>query len=160
MKQSCVLIVSFCDDIRHEIGGKYSLIGCYGRELIVNKLPATLPKLCAFITLLIPSDSLLSRLTFRATINGDTIGEVEVPVSNMQESFQEAANVADLGRVGLHAVMVFSPLILNEPGRIQIVADTDAGLVSGSYIIVEEHAHNDASTVVNAANASGDEVHL
>lgn len=146
MAQSCVLIASFCDDIRQEVGGKHSLIGCYGRALIVNKLPATLPKFCIFITLLIPSDSPLSTLTFRATSNDETIGELDIPVSNMQASFAEVADVADLGRVGLHAMMVFSPLVLSEPGRIQILADTDEGTIAGSYISVEEGAHNDVST--------------
>ncbi len=39
----------FCDDVRHEIGGKYSLIGCYGGYLQVSPIPSVLPKLCAFL---------------------------------------------------------------------------------------------------------------
>ncbi len=41
----------FCDDIRHEIGGKISLIGIYQSEIIVREFPITLPKLCMIITI-------------------------------------------------------------------------------------------------------------
>ena len=35
-----------CDDIRQEVGNKFSLIGIYLKEIIVSKFPITLPKLC------------------------------------------------------------------------------------------------------------------
>lgn len=41
----------FCDDIRHEIGGKLSLIGCYGETVSLPQLPASIPKLCVFFVL-------------------------------------------------------------------------------------------------------------
>jgi hypothetical protein len=36
----------FCDDIRHEVGGKLSYIGVYSGGLFVRAFPVTLPKLC------------------------------------------------------------------------------------------------------------------
>lgn len=42
----------FCDDIRHEITGKTTLVGVYNGQLIVSGiLPVTLPQICAAITL-------------------------------------------------------------------------------------------------------------
>lgn len=38
-----------CDDIREEKNNKFSLMGIYGKEIIFNKLPALLPKLCIII---------------------------------------------------------------------------------------------------------------
>lgn len=32
-----------CDDVRQEVGGKMSLMGIYSKDIIVNKVPATLP---------------------------------------------------------------------------------------------------------------------
>ncbi|MGH6824092.1 hypothetical protein [Methyloceanibacter sp.] len=41
----------FCDDIRAELGGKFSFMGCYTGNLIVHdKLPLMLPKLGIAIT--------------------------------------------------------------------------------------------------------------
>jgi hypothetical protein len=43
--------VIFCDDIRHEITGKVSLIGAYaGIMFVQGNFPVTLPKLCVRIT--------------------------------------------------------------------------------------------------------------
>lgn len=42
----------FCDDIRHEVTGKTTLVGMYNSQLIVTgNLPVVLPKLCASITI-------------------------------------------------------------------------------------------------------------
>jgi hypothetical protein len=40
-----------CDDIREEKNNKFSLMGIYGKEIVFNKLPALLPKLCIIIML-------------------------------------------------------------------------------------------------------------
>lgn len=46
----------FCDDLRHEINGKLSLMGVYTGDMYVPHFPITLPKICAFIELHIPLD--------------------------------------------------------------------------------------------------------
>src|SRR5260221_12989855 len=48
----------FCDDIREEVNGKVSLIGCYGADLRIlgNQFPILLPKLGFHITVRVPSD--------------------------------------------------------------------------------------------------------
>lgn len=43
--------VTFCDDIRHEVTGKMTLVGVYGGQMVVGgTLPITLPQICAVIT--------------------------------------------------------------------------------------------------------------
>lgn len=39
-----------CDDIRHEIGDKFSLIGIYGSDISVAQLPFFFPKLCVVVS--------------------------------------------------------------------------------------------------------------
>jgi hypothetical protein len=39
-----------CDDIRHEIGDKFSLIGVYGSDICAVELPFFFPKLCAVVS--------------------------------------------------------------------------------------------------------------
>lgn len=41
----------FCDDIRHEVGNKITLVGCYGNELFFNEKLRALPRLCAHFSL-------------------------------------------------------------------------------------------------------------
>jgi len=38
--------VIYCDDIRNEVGNKYSYMGIYTRELTIPNVPILLPKLC------------------------------------------------------------------------------------------------------------------
>lgn len=40
-----------CDDVREEKGGQFSLIGLYEKNLLVNNIPAVLPRLCLVILL-------------------------------------------------------------------------------------------------------------
>ena len=40
-----------CDDVRHEVGNKTSLMGIYDKDIIFSNLPALLPKLCLFVRL-------------------------------------------------------------------------------------------------------------
>jgi hypothetical protein len=36
------VIAQFCDDVRQEIGNKFSLMGCYGSDLYVPAFPITM----------------------------------------------------------------------------------------------------------------------
>ena len=46
LKYRCVLL---CEDIRHETGGRVSLMGILGSKLYVQEFPIFFPKLCIFI---------------------------------------------------------------------------------------------------------------
>jgi hypothetical protein len=52
----------FCDDIRHEVTGKTTLVGVYNNQMVITgTLPVTLPQIFAAITLrLAPPDKLIS----------------------------------------------------------------------------------------------------
>lgn len=43
--------VLLCDDVRNELGNKLSIMGIYGPELWLGKLPAVMPKLCFVVML-------------------------------------------------------------------------------------------------------------
>lgn len=43
--------IILCDDVRNELGNKISIMGVYGREVIVNKIPAFLRQLALVIIL-------------------------------------------------------------------------------------------------------------
>lgn len=77
----------FCDDIRQEVGGKYSLVGCYGGELVVvSDGKAILPKLCASINIRIPTDYEFQEITLEIT---KTIGDNKQALFKTSISFEE-----------------------------------------------------------------------
>ena len=48
--------VVFCDDVRHEIGGKITLVGLYGHTLLASRGGAAMPKLVACLNFSYPLD--------------------------------------------------------------------------------------------------------
>lgn len=60
------LDVIYCDDIRNEVGNKFSLMGIYTRELTIPKAPLLLPRLCIVVKVVTdindPFESLVVRV--------------------------------------------------------------------------------------------------
>jgi hypothetical protein len=95
-----------CDDIRHEVGDKFSLIGVYGSHVYVAQLPFLFPKLSAAISY----RNMKAGHTFAITLqdpSGQTVGKPilgEVP-----------EEVTGLTRFMIFGV--FPPLHVTQSGR-------------------------------------------
>lgn len=83
----------FCDDIRHEVNGKTSLIGVYNGLLIVDEMPVFLPRICCFITLRQAAD-----------VSGDVVFKVIWQPDEGEEKFIAETIVPKEGRKTLMAV--------------------------------------------------------
>ncbi len=125
----------YCDDVRHEIGGKVSLIGCYSSDLIVSRraFPIVLPKLCAQVHVVTPIDEPFGELTLRAYLNDELLAELsldgigQTPADNMLPVAEAPARWAVVG-----AFMIFSPFALGEKnGSLRIDAQTESGTIRG-----------------------------
>lgn len=51
MKVAKKINTILCDDVRSEVGNKFSLIGIYSKDIVFNEIPALYPKLCIVIFL-------------------------------------------------------------------------------------------------------------
>lgn len=133
-----VVFAQFCDDIRQEVGNKFSFMGCYRDVMVLQQFPAQLPKLCAHVIVLTPSIKPLERLILRAKLNDDVVAELEMPVSasHWVDNFNEKAARAELGRLSIQAMIVLSPVIVTEPGKLRIEAETESGIIPGSYLTI------------------------
>jgi hypothetical protein len=49
MKFAKEMFTILCDDIRQEMGNKISLMGTYGKDVIVPSIPFVFPKLCLLV---------------------------------------------------------------------------------------------------------------
>ena len=141
MSEHRIVVVQFCDDVRHEMGNKYSLMGCYADELIVDKLPVVLPKLCAQIRAITPIDNFFSKLTFRAKINDDIIAELNIDINKLPDP---VPTNSELRRYTVVAAMSFSPLLIAEPCQLRIEAETEDGvIIPGSSLKIRERLPED-----------------
>lgn len=141
--ESRIVIAQFCDDIRPEIGNKYSLMGCYGEEMIIDKLPALLPKLCVQVKVLLPSDQSFTKLLIRAVLNGESVAEIDVPTQEMSQFYLARAALSDIQRLGVVAMITISPLPVSESCQIKIEAEIDDRVLRGSSLKIRERTAND-----------------
>lgn len=127
-------ITTFCDDIRHEINGKLTLVGCYASSLKFNgPPPGTLPTLAALINLRVPTNIQFEKISLRVTkTEGDeetTILEAEI--ENPEEHNEPvSAPIADgkeeEGKVLLMAFPCqWSPMQFSKSGQLKVRAYLD-----------------------------------
>lgn len=63
----------FCDDVRHEVGNKSSLIGVYHGEMIIGgAFPATLPKLGLYVQVQEPASAAPEDMVVSVYMPGDS----------------------------------------------------------------------------------------
>lgn len=129
----------FCDDIRHELGNKISLMGCYQRELIVHDSSPSgiiaLPKLCVFATAWTTTEHPFKRFTLHLIQDGQTeLGKVEVPVSQPKEESQPTNETASFQQ--LNALMTFAPFVVDRSMILEIIGRTETGELRGPRLLI------------------------
>ena len=149
MNDNRIVVAEFCDDIRHEVGFKYSLMGCYsGGELIVDSLPIVLPKLFTSIIALSPIDKPFLSLTFRAYLNTDLISENEIPAQSLKENYASIIDKAnDSSRFSITIHMGFVPLVIQQNSVLRIEAETEDGIIKGSRLSIRQRLETDPPVI-------------
>jgi hypothetical protein len=63
----------FCEDIRLEMGGKITLVGCYSGEMLIHtEFPFVFPKFCVFVTYWQHRDHVKLPIKFYIFVPGDS----------------------------------------------------------------------------------------
>jgi hypothetical protein len=123
----------FCDDIRQELGGKISLIGCYSGTIFIHtEFPFTFPKFCFAITLMQRREHLDPNIEIRIVLPGDSIDAPSLVASSRETregavaeetaKAVEGLPVFDQRTVAMHVNLIAAPLVIKEPGIIQVRA--------------------------------------
>jgi len=137
----------FCDDIRPEVGGKFSFMGVYrGIMFVHSDFPVTLPKFGLAIHYRVDfDDARLGDVSVNIFLPGD--GEREpsvqavIPVSKMIVENDPASAVGDTFReFGFNVIL--APLTLKERGRVRVRAVGGAGVIKLGSIRVERGPTN------------------
>lgn len=146
MSDSRRVDVQYCDDVRQEIGNKYSLMGCYGSDMYLAEIPAVLPKLCAQIRIQTTKDSPFAKVVVRAEFNEEVISEIELPPEHLSESQASLDLDDDTRSIVLMVIMSFSPLAVPEPGKLRIKVETEEGIVEGSTLKLQKNVPTEESS--------------
>jgi hypothetical protein len=123
------LNVIYCDDVRQEVGNKQSFIGVYAADLIVDRLPAILPKFCVVATVSTPLAQPFDNLRVRVLMDEQCVFDTQEIVMTTAEGAQaigEPKTAAErAGDMQANIVMVLSPLQIDNETTLQVVADVD-----------------------------------
>jgi len=135
----------YCDDIRQEIGGKYSLMGVYRGDLFVPEFPFKLEKLCFSIRVFTDVSEPFEFLNIAVLKDDDVMAELTAPedvLSNMRATSQQQASLLlehGMERMfTLHFETTVSPLPLDGPCVIRVKAESEAGRLKGAALRVAE----------------------
>jgi hypothetical protein len=132
----------FCDDIRPEMGGKFSFMGVYrGFMFVHSDFPITVAKFGLAISYRINlDDPRLDDVTVEVSLPGDDDKEASmkavIPVTKMIVDSDPATSVGDTFReFGLNIIL--SPLRIRAPGLISVRAHGGAGVIRLGSLKVE-----------------------
>lgn len=142
MTQPTTLSAIYCDDIRNEVGGKYSLMGVYQSEMVFPQFPALTPKFCARITLRFavedrPRESLKIQL-----FSGEALlGVMEINQEQIQSS-ELPPNDPDIPPedriLAIQTVLAFSPFQIAAPCRLRLRAYIDGNEIKGNGLKIRQ----------------------
>jgi hypothetical protein len=124
----------FCDDIRQEVGNKFSLIGCYGPSIHVQPIPSVLPKLCAVVKVYTSLHRPFQKLVVRLLRDDKPIAELPFPA----EGLATPASVLPGVRWQLFvAVMMMSPFPVEAACTLRVEAETGEEVLNGGTTWIE-----------------------
>lgn len=119
----------FCDDIREEVNGKHTLVGCYSGGLKFHQEPpATRSKLCAWTTLLLPKEYTFQKAKIFAkraaggkeeVIFNQEIFATEIPKEILENSEDDLISVS--------IFIIWTPFKMEASGYIKVRAVFDEG---------------------------------
>jgi hypothetical protein len=127
---SCI----FCDDIRHEVGNKFSLIGIYGADLNVplSKQIVTIPRFGIAVQLISDIDDSPDNFTVTILIPPDRqeLMKQEVKIQHMEEP-------GDSTKAYCRVLISLPPFNISEEGPIEVMVDTGRETMRAGRLFVK-----------------------
>lgn len=126
----------FCDDIRQEVFGKVSLIGCYAGIMEVEEFPITLPKLCARVQIQTPMSERWTEAMVLKVLKDDEV-VMEYPLPAPDERAEQENDEQRLHAITVH--LAFSPFVIEKPCSIRIRGYVGEREMRGLGLIVRQN---------------------
>lgn len=128
----------FCDDIRHEIGGKLSYIGVYSGGLFVPAFPVTLPKLCLSVRIVTPANEPLRTLILRVLKDEENLQELTLDEDQLAAASDVDEDATEEQIQMTQFMLVFSPIQFDEPCTLKVRVQTETGELRGMALKVDQ----------------------
>lgn len=127
------LDVVYCDDVRHESGGKFSYIGTYTGSMEFGSFPAALPKFCVAAILGFEAKTAFpSEVKYSIRLNGAEVGGGTLEPEAMQTA---AINPEEV--FAIQCIMTSAPFMIAAPSRMEVVAFVDGEEIRGRPLLIK-----------------------
>lgn len=121
------LDVIYCDDIRNEVGNKFSYMGIYTRELNIPSVPLLLPKLCIVVKVVSDINDPIESVVVRVVMLKEH-KEIELITTDsltMPSSTELQGRDNDSTCVLTQMQFVLSPFQIDEESTLRVKATTE-----------------------------------
>lgn len=129
----------FCDDVRQEINGKFSIIGQFTRHLFVESFPTVIPKLCIVVQACSDIDTPAKRYSIEIRQNNETIVLQDVDAAAITESLPVEKDQPEYSYTPYftQSIFVISPLHVDQKKYIDIYITVDSETVQAPGLIID-----------------------
>ena len=112
----------YCDDIRHEVGGKVSYMGVYSGVMLTQAMPIILNKICLMAHLSIQEDIEFELVHFKVYLGNELIGENEAhrPHGNFSVEIPKPESGKRYMSIKTH--FEFSPFVVEQETYLKVRA--------------------------------------
>lgn len=117
----------FCEDIRQEIGGRYSIMGILGHELTAPA-PMILPKLCLSIAISSPTSNPFGKVAFRLLFDEEVL--LNQTIENVEEAKEKNVSPDEENnptRILATLNLMISPFKIEKNGTLRLRINLDDG---------------------------------
>lgn len=130
------LDVIYCDDIRNEVGNKFSFMGIYTRELTIPSAPLLLPRLCIAVKVVTDIDDPFESLVVRVVKikDGEETELLSTGLLPMPSLTDLPARDGDTTCMLLQMQFVLSPFQIEEEATIRVKATTEREELLGAAL--------------------------
>jgi len=133
-------LTAFCDDIRYEIGGKFSLIGVYHETLIVpsTTFPFTLNRLGLSIAFVEHPSALVEDIEVHVLLPGDVREKPSFAFKIEPREAQPVPDDPEGTRRTLNVHLMLGPLTIRESGLLKVrVINKGRRYRAGALLVVQ-----------------------
>lgn len=77
----------WCDDVRREVGNKFSCMGVYNGDAVFAEMPATVGKMCAVVSTTVPVADIPHRIVVAVKrSDGSVVSEVDATLTGNEQA--------------------------------------------------------------------------
>ena len=126
----------FCDDLRHEMGNKYSYMGVYAGAMFVPGYPYTLPKLGVTFWLVDASEKPRSNVSFIVYLDDSEVGRVDMLIDQPTEIKLAGDDDSSEKARMINGGIIISPLLIERDCRLKARALLDGEEIKGGTLVI------------------------